>query len=70
MILAKSYFEADELNFPTSLAPRIYNITLKASDKFSTIYKIRRLETQNVISVNANTLPINTSVIFDDNNLF
>jgi hypothetical protein len=70
LILAKSYFEADELNFPTSLAPRIYNITLKASDKFSTIYKTRRLETQNVISVNANTLPINTSVIFDDNNLF
>ena len=54
------------MNFTTSLVPQVYNITLKASDPYLTIYKSYQFETQNTISLNLNTDPINIAIIVDD----
>jgi hypothetical protein len=53
----------------TSLIPRVYNITLRASDKYLTIYKTYSLKTQNMIDFKVDTFPDNTSII-DDSKLF
>jgi hypothetical protein len=49
----------------TSLIPRVYNITLRASDKYLTIYKTYSLQTQNIIDFKVDTYPGNTSVLDD-----
>ncbi len=49
----------------TSLIPRLYNITVRASDKYLTIYKTYSLETQNMIDFRVDTFPDNTSVLDD-----
>lgn len=54
------------MNFTTNLIPQVYNITLKSSDSFLTIYKSYQLVTQSSVDFIVNTAPINVSVLSDD----
>ncbi len=60
------------MNFTTSLIPTVYNITMKANDSYFTVFKSYQFETQNMITVNIITVPINTLTIIDSGskNLF
>ena len=68
-LLATSYDIPDQLNFKTNSTPHVYNITLKASDQNSTIYRSHQYETQNVINFTITTIPANTFVIFDNGSI-
>ncbi len=71
-LLALNYLEPEQINFTTSLIPNVYNITMKANDSHFTVFKSYQFETQNMITVNIITVPINTLTIIDSGskNLF
>jgi hypothetical protein len=54
------------MNFTTSLIPNVYNMTMKASDSYFTVLKSYKFETQNMITLNINTIPINTLTMIDN----
>ena len=54
-----------ELNIITSVIPRVYNITLRASDKYLTIFKSYQLSTQSIINFTLLSFPFFTNVIDD-----
>jgi hypothetical protein len=68
-LLAASYEIPDQLNFTTNSTPHVYNITLKASDQYSTIYRSYQYETQNMIKFTIITVPTNTSILIDDESI-
>ena len=53
----------NELNITTSFIPRVHNITIRASDKYLTIYKSYLLSTQSMITFNLSSFPAFTSMI-------
>ncbi len=62
----QTYLQADQITFSTSIIPKVYSIILSASDKYLTINKIYQFETQEIVIVNFNTRPIDTSILIDD----
>lgn len=56
------------MNFTSSLIAHSYNITLKASDSYSKIYKSYQLQTQTIVNFNLSTNPSNPSIINDNSN--
>jgi hypothetical protein len=68
-LLATSYDIPDQLNFKTNSTPHVYNITLKASDQYSTIYRSYQYVTQNMINFTIITVPTNTLNLIDDGSI-